>query len=193
MKFQSVAALLLAASLAAGEQQTAKGSAGPDPAKAPIIDELFRLTRPETMMQQFLAQYKAVFSNAAQTGFADQVRKLGDDPGKYQPDFQKMEDQVFALVASRLDWSKLKPQIAKVYSDTFSKEELSGLVAFYKSPTGKAAMEKLPGLMAKCSEIGQQQMASAGPEIQKITMNFMNSIKQKSQASHAGSSPAKPK
>ncbi len=196
MKIHSFAAILLlqlaglATSLPA--QTTTPGKVAPtvDPKKAPLIDEIFRLTKPEAMMQQMLARYKMAFSQAASQGFEQEVRKF-DDPAKYRPDFTKMQDKVFGLLSSRLQWQKLKPQFAQVYSDTFSTDELSGIAGFYKSPAGQASINKMPSLIQKCSQIGQQQMAGAGPEIQKMMTDFMDDLKKRSQASKPAAAPSK--
>ncbi len=37
-------------------------------------------------------------------------------------------------------------------------------------------MEKMPGLMAKASQVGQDQMRDAMPEIQRSTAEFMRNI-----------------
>ncbi|MBV9037404.1 MAG: DUF2059 domain-containing protein [Acidobacteriaceae bacterium] len=78
----------------------------------------------------------------------------------------------------------------QAYSDTFSTDELSGMLAFYRSPAGQAYINKTPGLMAKFGAIGQQQMAGTGPEIQKMMNDFMADLKKRSDASHANA-PAK--
>ncbi len=167
-----------------------KSAATVDPKKAPLIDEIFQLTKPEAMMQQMLAQYKMAFSQAASQGFEQEVRKF-DDPAKYRSDFTKLQDKVFGLLSSRLQWQKLKPQFAQVYSDTFTTDELSGIAAFYKSPAGQASINKMPSLIQKCSQIGQQQMAGAGPEIQKMMTDFMDDLKKRSQSSKPAAPPAK--
>ena len=160
-----------------------------DPKKAAAIEEIFRLTKPETLIQGALEQYKAAFHQAATQGFTQETRKF-DDPVKYQPDFNRFEQRIFALLSQRLNWQKIKPQFVQVYADTFSLDELSGLSAFYRSSTGQAYINKMPSLMAKFGAIGQQQMVGAGPEIQKMTNDFMTDLKKRSEAGHAAP-PAK--
>ncbi|MBV8709775.1 MAG: DUF2059 domain-containing protein [Acidobacteriaceae bacterium] len=160
-----------------------------DPKKAALIEELFRITKPETLIEQALGQYKAAFSQAATQGFNQEVRKF-DDPAKYQADFSRLQERVFNLLNQRLNWQKIKPQYMQAYSDTFSTDELSGMLAFYRSPAGQAYINKTPGLMAKFGAIGQQQMAGTGPEIQKMMNDFMADLKKRSDASHANA-PAK--
>ena len=196
MKIHSLLALLLlqvpGLAISAPAQTTTPGKTATtvDPKKAPLIEEIFQLTKPDGMMQQMLVQYKAAFSQAASQGFEQEVRKF-DDPAKFRGDFTKLQDKVFGLLSSRLNWQKLKPQFAQVYSDTFSTDELSGIASFYKSPAGRASINKMPSLMQKCGQIGQQQMAGAGPEIQKMMTDFMYDLKKRSQASKPAASPAK--
>ena len=196
MKIHSLLALLIlqasALTISAPAQTTTPGKTATtvDPKKAALIDEIFQLTKPEAMMQQMLQQYKMAFSQAASQGFEQEVRKF-DDPAKYRPDFAKLQDRVFGLLSSRLQWQNLKGQFAQVYSDTFSTDELSGIAAFYKSPAGRASINKMPSLIQKCSQIGQQQMAGTGPEIQKMMTDFMNDLKKRSGSSKGAAPSAK--
>ncbi len=202
MKLQQAPASLLLCCLFSvpfsGFGQTAKtttpgkpaSAPAPDPKKAAAIEEIFRLTKPESMMQGALDQYKMAFHQAATQGFTQEVRKF-DDPTKYQGDFNRFQERIFALLAQRLNWQKVKPQFAQAYADTFSADELNGILAFYRSPAGQAYMSKLPTLMAKFNAIGQGQMAGAGPEINKMMVDFIADIKKRSDASHAAAPPAK--
>ena len=159
-------------------------SGAPDPAKVPIIEDLFRLTKPDNMVQQA----KNAIGSAAQQAFTSEVRKF-DDPSKYQSDYQKLQGQLMGIINSRLDWTKMKPQLVKIYSDSFTKDELTGITAFYKSPAGQAEMQKMPQVAYKTNVLGQQQLASVQPELQKAMSDTLNSIKQKSQSSHPATTP----
>ena len=168
---------------------TAPVATAPDPKKVPLIEEIFRLTKPEGMVNGMLSQYKGAFQQAATQGYEQEVRKF-DDPAKYRTDFSKLQDRVFAMLTSRLDWQKLKPQFVQVYSDTFTVEELSQMAAFYRSAGGQAFLQKMPGVLQKWSQVSQQQVGNIGPEIQKMMTDFMNDIKKRS-AANAPKPPAK--
>jgi hypothetical protein len=47
-----------------------------------------------------------------------------------------MQERLTALVAEHLN--KAKPALVKIYADTYTEEELDGILAFYKSPAGEA-------------------------------------------------------
>lgn len=190
MRFPLRPALLLVALLpafASAQTAPAKSAApattatAPDPKKVPLIEEIFRLTKPEGMVSGMLAQYKGAFQQAANQGYEQEVRKF-DDPAKYRGDFTKLQDKVNALLASRLDWQKLKPQFVQVYSDTFTVEELSGMASFYKTPGGRAFLEKMPAVLNKWGQLSQQQVGTVSPEIQKMMNDFMTDLKKRSAA-----------
>ena len=135
-------------------------------------------------------QAKIAIENAAHQAFNSEVKKFGD-PTKYQTDYQKLQGQMMSIISSKLDWQKMKPQLVKIYSDAFTKDELTGIVAFYRSPAGQAEMRKMPEVAYKTNLVGQQQLASVQPELQKLMTDALNNIKQQTQGSRPA--PAKPK
>ena len=79
----------------------------------------------------------------------------------------EMINRVVAQIEERMSWDKVKPEYTKVYADVFSEEEITGIVAFYKTPIGQAMLAKMPQLMSKSMEISQRRMADLMPEIQR--------------------------
>lgn len=143
-----------------------------DPAKAALIEEMMSLTRPDKNLTQFLQQYKAAFSKGVEESFRTQFRS-SQEASKYRPQLQKFEDQMFDLMADRMSWNKIKPKLVAIYDETFSKQELADIVAFYKTPSGQSLREKMPTLIAKGSQIGQAQMSGAIADIQRLTAEFI--------------------
>ena len=200
MKFRHIAlftlagGLLCSSVLSAGQASASKSSGSaptsataPDPAKTPLIEELFRLMKPENMVQQA----KTAIGNAAHQAFNAQLQKMGDDPSKYQTNYQQLQGRMMTIIDSKLDWQKMKPQLLKIYSDMFTKDELAGITAFYRSPAGQAEMRKMPEVAYKTNLLGQQQLASVQPDLQKVMTDALNQIKQKSQTTRPA--PVKPK
>ena len=88
---------------------------------------------------------------------------------KAQDTMQKMMD----LIMKEISWEKLKDDYIAIYEETFTEEELSGLVTFYKSPIGRKFIEKQPELMKRSMQISQEQMIELMPKIQKLTQEMM--------------------
>jgi hypothetical protein len=50
-------------------------------------------------------------------------------------------------IDEELNWSKLKADHVTLYADRYSEEELKSIIAFFKTPAGKAFVEKQPALI----------------------------------------------
>jgi hypothetical protein len=81
---------------------------------------------------------------------------------------REVQDKILDLVKSRISWDKMRPSYIKLYSETFSEEEIGGMLAFYESPAGRAMLAKMPTLLTKLIEVAQAQMNDLQPEIQRI-------------------------
>jgi uncharacterized protein len=131
-----------------------------DPEKILLISTVLEQTHAESLMNQMVQQFEDAFDKNFEKSFTDERRKAGDTHD-YSADIANLE-------------SKLKDLFG-----AFTKEELTDIVAFYRTPTGQSLLRKLPELSKRGSEIGQAQMASAGPEIQSMMQEFLESIKKK--------------
>jgi hypothetical protein len=135
------------------------GAAWADEAsKAAKVEEMFRVTKSEAMMERSLAQVRAM--QQAQAAKLD----LGTDPAKKQ----QATEAINKLVTEHLGWEKLKPRFVALMAEAFTDEELDGILAFYRSAAGKAMVEKMPQFMAKTMGIVQGAMQEMEPEVRRI-------------------------
>ncbi len=63
---------------------------------------------------------------------------------------------------------KIRPDLVKAYSDTFTDEEIDGMLAFYETPAGRATVTKIPAINTRMAGLIQSEMNALGPEINKI-------------------------
>jgi uncharacterized protein len=88
---------------------------------------------------------------------------------------QKLDEfttKVTQVTNGALSWASLEPDYARLYDNTYSEEQIDDLIAFYKSPTGQAMVEKTPILAHQAAEITQQHMAAAMPQIKELLREF---------------------
>jgi hypothetical protein len=74
---------------------------------------------------------------------------------------QRMDAAVERTVnAMRQDMSveKMRPEMARLYAETFTQEEIDGLIAFYQGPAGRAFVSKMPTVMQKSMQIMREHM-----------------------------------
>ena len=96
---------------------------------------------------------------------------------KKEKELAVFQDKVAAVIAEVFAWEKLKPAYVKLYAEEFSDEELDGIIAFYKSPSGQAMVSKTPSLMTKATTVVQARMAEAQPQLQKLMREFSEQSK----------------
>lgn len=130
-----------------------------DASRAAKAEELLQLTNSEQMMKQMIDHARDIQKAQAAK------MQLPEEAKDQAPQLQEKFTQV---ITDRLDWNKLKPAFIKLYADTFTDEELDGMVAFYKSPAGKAVLAKMPQLSPKTVKIAQDAMQDVQAEIRRI-------------------------
>lgn len=84
--------------------------------------------------------------------------------------------KVQALTESKVNWPLLQPAYVDLYARTFTDEELDGILAFYKSPTGKSFLEKSPALTADAQKITQDQLVAIQPQLNQLVQDFQRSM-----------------
>jgi hypothetical protein len=151
MKLTGICILLLTLAGCGGSGGTASVSGTKD-AK---VEELLTLMKIEQMQKQAMDNVVQMISNQL----------------KSQPDAAKAEEKekrILALIADKTGWQNMKGTYIKVYSDTYNDSEIDGILLFYRSPAGKAMVDKQPALMSKMSSTMGDHMKELTPEIQKI-------------------------
>ena len=136
---------LVSTGVVASAQQTTKEAK---------IEKILALTNSTAMLDQLLGPMKTM---AVPPGGSPQERAQAEAA------MTKILDLTKGLV------EKLRPEMVKAYSDTFSEEEIDGMLAFYQSPAGRALLEKTPALTGKMMTLMQTQMTQLLPEILRIS------------------------
>jgi hypothetical protein len=73
---------------------------------------------------------------------------------------QEVKGVISEWFAQEMRWADLKPKIADVYVQQFTEVELNELYAFYQTPTGQKALEKLPTVTKLSSEISSKYIGT---------------------------------
>jgi uncharacterized protein len=88
----------------------------------------------------------------------------------------KHQQKIMDLMKKELSWENLKPGFEKLYAETYSAEELKGLIKFYQSPIGKKFTAKQPQMQQKSMVMVQKMMMRIMPKIQALTKNMQKEI-----------------
>jgi uncharacterized protein len=97
--------------------------------------------------------------------------KLDDDQQKA---FEEFRQKLVDLLRASASWKALEPDFIKLYSDAYSEEEIDGILAFYRTPAGRAMLAKTPELTERSIAISQQRMTELSPKIQALLDKFIH-------------------
>jgi hypothetical protein len=119
------------------------------------IERILEVTNPDTVVTEIVTQVGSM------------MKQIQPNPTPQQKNrTQEALDKIAKLAKERM--LKLRPELVKAYSETFTDEELDGMLAFYETPAGRASVTKLPAINARMSGLIQAEVNALGPQINKI-------------------------
>lgn len=143
---------------------------------APLTDaslkQLIDITEMRNMISGMLSQIEG-----SMDGFIQQSLHGKQVSQKEQKAINTMKTKMIALVKQEYTWDKIEPTITKIYRESFTEEEVKGMIDFYQTPSGQAVIKKMPVVMQK-SMIGMQsQISVLMPKMQAIQREFLAELK----------------
>ena len=93
------------------------------------------------------------------------------------PSMKDYEGIMKTFFAKYMSWNALKSDMAKLYTDEFSEEELKKITAFYRTEIGKKMVSKQTVILQKSMMLGQQSVQSHLPELQEAIQKRQQELK----------------
>ena len=109
-------------------------------------------------------------------------------PGTTREEMAAFQAKVLDKVFSQIQGSDMENDIAQIYSNVFTPDELNGLADFYDTPTGQALIAKQPAVQQQMMQVMMPRMMALQPQIQQMTSDF----KAQQAAKAAAAAPAAP-
>jgi hypothetical protein len=106
--------------------------------------------------------------------------------------FEAFQQKVLQTVDAQVGWKVLEPEYVQLYAQTYTEDELNGIVAFYKTPAGAAMIAKSPQLSAKSIGLVQSKMAAVQPQLKQMVEDFVRESKPASTPTSPAATPATP-
>jgi hypothetical protein len=161
----------------------------PNPPSEQSVNEMIKLMQLENLLKAALRQMNDGLEKGMEGGLqkATSGRDLTPAQKAEVEDFRKKHK---ATAAEELSLDKIMHMYAQAYRDAFSQEEVDGVIAFYKSPAGKAVTDKNPLVMQKAAALTEARITVMTKKLDQMEGEFF----QKFTATPASSaSPAAPK
>lgn len=106
--------------------------------------------------------------------------------GASQEDFMAFQQKVMDTMFAELQPDSLQGDVAKIYSEVYTKDELQAQADFYSTAAGQAMVDKQPDVQQKMSELMMPRIMAAMPKIQAMAKDFA----QQQAANKAAATPA---
>lgn len=137
------------------------------PARDSTISELLKVTNARKLINSMRGQVDSLMDRSIQASLD------GKQPNeKQKAAIEKMKKRTIALLNDELAWQRFKPMTVRLYKETFTEEELQGMLKFYKSPAGQALINKMPTLLRKTMMEVQKMTADMAPKMNQIEQDF---------------------
>lgn len=128
--------------------------AGAAPPTAESVETLLALTKTQRLLDGMYANIDQVMRQSMRAAMQNEA------PTPEQERAMDGMSRKFATIfREEMGWSKLRPMYVRIYQDSFTQEEVDGLIAFYRTPTGNALVDKMPVVMQKSMAEMQPMMA----------------------------------
>jgi len=128
-----------------------------------------------------------------QIAMVDKMMGQMTGPGTDREAVAEFQKKVMNEMMSAISGADIKNDMARVYSDVFTKEELQQLGAFYASPLGQTFSDKQPVLAEKMNEVIMPRMMAAVPKVQQMAKEFgMQQKAKREAAAGAAGTPGTP-
>jgi len=124
------------------------------------IEQLLVVTKSESALESMYTYLEQLMGSNMQQ--ATQGKPLSDEQRRL---LEAQAHQFGIVMRQEMSWANLKDLYVQIYRETFSEEEIQGLVAFYVSPVGQAFVDKMPQVMQRTMAIMQQRMQPLMPKM----------------------------
>lgn len=136
-------------------------------AKNQAAFELIRLTQADNFMKTMSMQIETMFNAmSAQARLTPQQKLI----------VTEYKNKALNLFQKEMTSENMKLELASIYTQHYSLDEMNEINAFYSSPTGKKLLEKAPEIMQATMRTTQSHTQNLAPEMQKLIAELAQKI-----------------
>lgn len=125
------------------------------------IERLMVVTNAESLFDKMFQGYESSIRESLKS--ATSATKLS---AQQRQALDQAPVKIVAILRDEFKGAALKSMYTQIYRETFDQEEVDGLLAFYESPAGRAAVAKMPVVIEQSMAISQSRIKALMPKIQ---------------------------
>jgi uncharacterized protein len=144
--------------------------------------ELMRNMKFSEMMSQSIEQQKEMMGKM--------FRQMAEQSGRpVNEEELAIQTRFMSSFLDLIDWDGMEEDMARAYGETFTREELKGLIDFYSTTSGQAFINKQGELGQRMSESMQPRIMGAFSKMQPLIQEMEREAKQARTAGPAAEQP----
>jgi uncharacterized protein len=163
MKFAQLKFVLLALALALSAPLVSYAAESDNRPSEQSVRELLSLMQTHNILESVIAQTNNEAVNAIST--ASEGKALTEEQKRV---LTESRSRAMELVRQHLNWETLEPMVIGAYRDTFTQQEIDGMLKFYRSPSGQAVVAKMPQVMQRMMVQMQGQIQTLAPKLAEL-------------------------
>jgi len=132
-------------------------------AKQTKLKELVNVMDMGSMVESIYSQMEVAMQ--------DMSTKMGVQPNE-QAIFDEYYSQMILIMKENLSWAKMEPLAVDIYDRNFTEDEITDMLVFYKTETGKSLLKKMPTVMQESMQMSQTLIEGSIPKLQQIESNL---------------------
>ncbi len=136
------------------------------------IRQLLEVTDARKLVEGMMNQMDGVMRNTMQQSLQGKTVTP-----EQQQIIDDMRSKTVALMKKELGWDNLEPIYLRIYRDSFTQEEIDGMLALYRTPAGQALVKKMPVVMQRSALEMQGRMETLMRELRKIQQESLRELK----------------
>jgi hypothetical protein len=139
------------------------------------IEQLLRVMQVDKLLDQMVTQMDSGMRSGMEKGLQQSLNGKTPTPAQ-QAQISEFEKKLSAVMKDELSYPKMKDVYLQVYRETFTQDEVNGIMAFYSSPAGQAMVQKTPVAMQKASALMQGRIGPMTQKLQAMMEQFQKDV-----------------
>jgi uncharacterized protein len=139
------------------------------------VAEMMRVMKLEALLNQTLKGMDDAMTKQMEQNLETAIkgRTLSSDQKTAVVNFH---EKFLAAMKAGLSFGTVKLIYMQAYRDTFTQDEVDAIIAFYKSPAGKAITEKNPEAMATANRLMKTKISPLEEKLQTMLDDFLKEL-----------------
>jgi hypothetical protein len=105
-------------------------------------------------------------------------------------DVDAFEKSAAQTIDQQVGWKVMEPTFIDLYVNTFTEDQLTAIIAFYKTPAGAAFLDKTPVINEQGSQLERTKMAALQTQLRQLFANLQKNLTPTASATPPASSTA---